>query len=110
MPGTVTIISVVLNAAQAFEFTARSVLSQDYSSIEWIVVDGGSTDATPDAIGKYKSRISCLISEPDKGIFDAMNKGLAKATGEWVNFMNAGDAFGLYRSVAVSVPSRASAG
>ncbi|MCK9423304.1 MAG: glycosyltransferase [Bacteroidales bacterium] len=71
----------------------ESIISQDYPDLEIIVVDGGSTDGTQEVIGHFADQIDYWVSEPDLGIFDAMNKGLARATGEWVNFMNAGDVF-----------------
>jgi glycosyltransferase involved in cell wall biosynthesis len=69
------------------------VLSQDYPAVEYVVIDGASTDGTLDVIRRYEDRLPVLRSEPDAGIYDAMNKGAALATGEWVIFMNAGDAF-----------------
>ena len=69
-----------------------SVLEQDYPNMEYLIIDGASTDGTLNIIKKYADRVT-FISEPDKGIYDAMNKGLRMAKGEWVNFMNAGDAF-----------------
>lgn len=86
-----SIITVVYNNVQHIEQTMLSVLNQTYPAIEYIVVDGGSTDGTLDVINKYKHRISKFISEKDKGIYDAMNKGLALASGEYVLFMNSGD-------------------
>ena len=70
-----------------------SVLGQTYSNIEYIVIDGGSTDGTVDEIKKYADRLAYWVSEPDKGIYDAMNKGIRQAHGKWINFMNAGDSF-----------------
>lgn len=89
----ITIITVCRNAAELIETTMLSVLNQKYGNIEYIIIDGASTDGTQDIVNKYSDRIAYFISEPDKGIYDAMNKGLSHATGEWVNFMNAGDAF-----------------
>ena len=86
-----TVITVVYNNARDIERTLLSVLNQTYANIEYIVIDGGSTDGTVDLIRIYKDRIAKLISEPDKGIYDAMNKGLAVATGDYVLFMNSGD-------------------
>lgn len=89
----ITVITVVYNAKNDLEKTILSVLSQTYPNIEYIIIDGGSTDGTLDIIKKYKSKITYWISEPDEGIYDAMNKGINLATGKWINFMNAGDIF-----------------
>lgn len=89
----VSVITVCFNAVHEIEKTIQSVLCQSYSEIEYIIIDGGSTDGTVDIIRKYTNRITYFMSEPDKGIYDAMNKGLKAATGEWVVFMNAGDTF-----------------
>ena len=86
-----TVITVVYNNARDIERTLLSVLNQTYANIEYIVIDGGSTDGTLDIIRIYKDRIAKLISEPDKGIYDAMNKGLNLAAGDYVLFMNSGD-------------------
>ena len=86
-----TVITVVYNNARDIERTLLSVSNQTYSNIEYIVIDGASTDGTLDIINNYKDRLSKIISEPDKGIYDAMNKGLALATGDYVLFMNSGD-------------------
>ena len=88
-----SIITVTYNAERWLERTILSVLSQSYPNIEYIIIDGGSTDGTVDIIKKYEERIAYWVSEPDKGIYDAMNKGIQKATGEWINFMNAGDVY-----------------
>jgi glycosyltransferase involved in cell wall biosynthesis len=90
---TLTVITVVYNNVQDVERTLLSVLSQTYKAIEYIIIDGASTDGTLEMIKKYEDRISKLISEKDKGIYDAMNKGLALATGDYVIFMNSGDEF-----------------
>lgn len=87
----VSIITVCFNSAASIERTILSVIRQDYANIEYIIIDGGSTDGTVDIIKKYESKIARWISEPDKGIYDAMNKGIDYATGDYVNFMNAGD-------------------
>ena len=89
----VSVITVCYNAVSTLEGTILSVLGQTHPDLEYIVIDGGSTDGTLDIIRRYASRIDYWISEPDKGIFDAMNKGLCRATGLWVSFMNAGDRF-----------------
>jgi glycosyltransferase involved in cell wall biosynthesis len=89
----VSVVTVVFNAEKYLEATICSVLGQDYPHLEYIVIDGGSTDGTLDIVRKYADRISCWRSEKDQGIYDAMNKGLRLATGAWISFMNAGDAF-----------------
>jgi hypothetical protein len=89
----VTVITVCRDAAGTLQATFDSVAAQDYPGIEHIVIDGGSTDGTVDVIRKNSSRLASWTSEPDGGIYEAMNKGLAKATGDWVIFLNADDAF-----------------
>lgn len=86
-----SIITVTYNAAQWIEKTIQNVLGQTYDNIEFIVIDGKSTDGTIDIIKRYASKISFWISDPDRGLYDAMNKGLKKATGDYVWFINAGD-------------------
>ncbi|MBB6111322.1 Glycosyltransferase involved in cell wall bisynthesis [Mucilaginibacter lappiensis] len=88
-----SVITIVYNNVRDIERTMLSVLGQTYSPIEYIIVDGLSTDGTLEVINTYQDRISKLISEKDKGIYDAMNKGLAVATGDYVIFMNSGDEF-----------------
>ena len=89
----ISIITVVRNSDKLLEGTILNVLSQNYENIEYIIIDGNSTDKTLDIIRKYEDKINYWISEPDKGIYDAMNKGISLASGEWLNFMNAGDEF-----------------
>jgi glycosyltransferase involved in cell wall biosynthesis len=89
----ISIITVCFNAAKTIERTINSVLSQSYPAIEYIIVDGASTDGTIEIIKKYTSKISKSISEKDNGIYDAMNKGIALATGDIVYFLNADDRF-----------------
>ena len=89
----ITVVTVCYNAVNELEKTMLSVLNQTYDNIEYIVIDGGSKDGTVDIIKKYADRLAYWVSEPDKGIYDAMNKGVKAATGEWINFMNAGDCF-----------------
>lgn len=91
MDKKISIITVVFNSKSALEKTIKSISEQKYKDIEYIVIDGGSTDGTVDIIKKYEKFIFVWISEPDKGIYDAMNKGLKKATGDYVWFLNAGD-------------------
>lgn len=88
-----SIVTVVYNAGATFEQTIVSVARQSFSDYEYIVVDGGSGDNTLDIANKHKGTITQLISEPDKGIYDAMNKGLRCATGQWLFFLGADDVF-----------------
>jgi glycosyltransferase involved in cell wall biosynthesis len=94
-----SIITSVFNDAPLLARTIESVRSQSGASIEYIVVDGGSTDGTVDVIKKYESQIDYWLSEPDKGIYDAWNKGLKLASGEWIAFLGAGD---VYKPDAIS--------
>ena len=86
-----SIITVTYNAGKVLEDTIQSVVFQTYRNVEYIIVDGGSTDNTLDVAHKYQERISKVISEPDKGLYDAMNKGIRMATGDYLCFLNAGD-------------------
>ena len=87
----VTVVTAVLNDAGHIEQTILSVISQTDIEIEYIIVDGGSKDGTLELIGKYKDKISLFISEPDRGVYDAMNKGIKYSTGDFVYFINSGD-------------------
>ncbi len=89
----ITVITVVLNEPTALEKTIYSVLEQTYVNIEFIIIDGGSSGPTLEVIKHFDDRIDCWTSAPNHGIFDAMNKGIDLATGEWINFLNAGDYF-----------------
>ncbi len=86
-----SIITVTYNAGKVLEDTIQSVVFQTYRNVEYIIVDGGSKDNTLEIAGKYRDRISKIISEPDKGLYDAMNKGIRLATGDYLCFLNAGD-------------------
>jgi glycosyltransferase involved in cell wall biosynthesis len=88
-----SVITIVYNNIRDIERTILSVLDQTYANIEYIIVDGLSNDGTVQVIEKYQHRVSKYISEKDKGIYDAMNKGLAMASGDYVIFMNSGDEF-----------------
>lgn len=87
----VSVITVCFNSAATIERTIQSVLSQDYPNLEYVIIDGGSKDHTLDIITQYKDRIHTVISEPDRGVYDGMNKGIALATGEWIHLLNSDD-------------------
>lgn len=88
-----SVITVTYNAAAVLEDTIQSVITQTYHHVEYIIVDGGSTDGTLDIVAQYRDRIATVVSEPDKGLYDAMNKGMRLATGDYLCFLNAGDSF-----------------
>lgn len=87
----VSIITPCLNSEKYLEQTIKSVVNQTYDNIEYIIIDGGSTDSTLDIIKKYEHFIAYWVSEPDKGLFDAMNKGISLATGELAGIINSDD-------------------
>ncbi len=95
----ITVITVVLNGEKTLEETIKSVISQTYPNVEYIIIDGGSTDGTLDIIKKYEDYIDYWVSEPDKGIYDAMNKGIVISFGEWLNMLNSGDLY--YNSMVI---------
>lgn len=86
-----TIVTVCYNAEKTIERTIKSVLGQSYPSIEYIIIDGASKDGTLQIVERYASRIHKVVSEPDKGLYDAMNKAIGLATGDYISFLNAGD-------------------
>ena len=88
-----SVITVTFNAAAYLEPTLQSVREQEYPHIEHLIIDGGSTDGTVDIILRYEAGLAFWVSEPDAGIYDAMNKGVRHASGDWVLFLNAGDRF-----------------
>jgi glycosyltransferase involved in cell wall biosynthesis len=91
-PGRVSIITAVYNAVPTLEECLLSVRRQSYPDVEHIVIDGGSTDGSVEILQRHSSQIAYWISEPDSGVFDAWNKGLSAATGEWIGFLGADDA------------------
>lgn len=86
-----SIITVTYNAGKVLEDTIQSVITQTYKNVEYIIVDGKSTDSTMDIVNRYREHIHTIVSEPDKGLYDAMNKGIDLATGDYLCFLNAGD-------------------
>ena len=86
-----SVITVVYNGAAHIEQTIKSVLDQGYPNVEYIIIDGGSTDGTQQIIQAYEQQLTYWVSEPDRGIYHAMNKGAQKATGTYISFLNADD-------------------
>lgn len=103
----VSIITVVRNDAPGLARTLASVAQQTYANRQWIVIDGGSTDDTLATLRQHEAAIDIWISEPDAGIYHAMNKGVALADGEWLLFMNAGDAFASTDALSAAVAATA---
>lgn len=95
----ITVITVVFNGEKYLEQTIQSVINQTYPNVEYIIIDGGSTDGTLDIIKKYEDYIDYWVSEKDKGIYDAMNKGVICSLGAYLNFMNSGDQFFIYTNI-----------
>lgn len=100
----ITVITVVLNGMQTIEKTILSVINQSYDKIEYIIIDGGSTDGTVDIIRKYAHSISYWESGPDGGIYDAWNKGIEAASGSWICFLGSDDFFWETVSLSRMVP------
>lgn len=90
---TFSVITVTYNAEAVVEDTIQSVIAQTYHHVEYIIVDGASTDGTLAIVERYRDRIARVVSEPDHGLYDAMNKGMRLATGDYLCFLNAGDSF-----------------
>jgi glycosyltransferase len=97
----ISVITVCFNSGKTIVDTLRSVAEQTWPHVEHLVIDGGSTDNTLDLIRNNAARVARLISEPDSGIYDAMNKGIALATGDWIGFLNADDVFASAESLAL---------
>jgi glycosyltransferase involved in cell wall biosynthesis len=92
-PPLISVVTVVRNNAEGIRATIESVVGQRFAGVEYIVIDGASTDGTLEIIREYADRITVIISEKDTGIYNAMNKGIRLAKGEYINFMNSGDVF-----------------
>ena len=95
-----SIITVNLNNLEGLKKTYESVVSQTFTDYEWLVIDGGSTDGSREFIEQHQDKFAYWCSEPDKGIYNAMNKGIVKAKGEYLNFMNSGDCFASVETLA----------
>jgi glycosyltransferase involved in cell wall biosynthesis len=102
----ITVITACLDAVRTVGATLRSVVSQDCPGLEYIVIDGGSTDGTLEVLERYRPFLAHLVSEPDKGIYDAFNKGLALATGEVIGILNADDQYAPWTLGTVAETSR----
>ena len=96
-----SIITINYNNKQGLQKTIDSVISQTYRDFEWIVIDGGSTDGSKELIEKYQKHITYWVSEPDKGVYNAMNKGIKVAKGEYLQFLNSGDYFVSQRTLSL---------
>ena len=105
----ISVITVCFNEPkEKIALTFDSISSQSYENTEWIVIDGGSQPETIEAINAYSAAIDKLVSEPDKGIYDAMNKGLSLASGDFVMFANVGDSFFCSETVSKAADFHAS--
>ena len=100
----ISIVTIVYNDLPGFQKTVKTVIDQDYKNIEYIVIDGGSTDGTEQAIKENEAHIDYWVSEPDKGIADAFNKGVLAANGDWIVLLNAADYFQHSGVVKLMVP------
>lgn len=89
----ISVVTVCFNSVDTVEDTIRSVLAQTHAEVEHVIIDGGSTDGTLDVLARYRDRIDTVVSEPDQGIYDAMNKGIRRATGQMVGCLNADDVY-----------------
>ena len=95
----ISVITAVYNNERHIESALKSVLSQTYANVEYIVIDGGSRDRTMDIVRRYQDRIHSITSEPDGGIYDALNKGISKATGDVIGFLHSDDIFASDRTL-----------
>lgn len=99
----ISVVTVCLNAAMTIERTIDSVLAQTYPKLDYLILDGGSTDGTLDILGRYGNRIT-FVSEPDRGMYDAMNKGIQRARGSWIHLLNADDWYVSADAISRAVP------
>lgn len=90
---SITVVTIVLNAARTIERTIKSVIAQNYPNLEYIIIDGGSTDGTLEIVDRYSNSINLILSERDSGIADAFNKGVVLSQGDWICILNADDWF-----------------
>jgi len=98
----ISVITVCFNAKVDLQRTLESVISQDYSDYEYIIVDGGSTDGTLEVVEKYRDRLNVVVSEPDHGIADAFNKGIRLSSGDIIGILSAGDLYDIGSLSAVA--------
>ena len=91
MQPKISIVTITFNSESTVEDTIKSVVSQDYPNLEYIIIDGGSKDGTLEIVDRYRDRIAKVVSEPDKGISDAFNKGIRNATGDIIGIINSDD-------------------
>lgn len=103
MQNKISVITVVFNDVAHIRETMESFFSQTWEEKEYIVIDGGSTDGTAEIVGQYADRLAYWCSEPDGGIYDAMNKGIGHATGDWINVLNSGDLYATPRSLELAI-------
>lgn len=101
---TVSVVTVCFNSVRTIERTIKSVVEQDYPKLEYIVIDGGSTDGTLEIVDQYRDRIAYSISEPDGGVYHAMNKGIRHATGDWIHLLNSDDFYASQDALQIAVP------
>jgi glycosyltransferase involved in cell wall biosynthesis len=99
----ISVVTVSFNSGKTIRRTIESVANQTYDRIEFIVVDGGSTDDTLSIVGEYADTVSRVISEPDQGIYDAMNKGIRAANGEWIHLLNSDDYYAASNAIESAV-------
>lgn len=99
----VSVVTITYNAERYLERTMQSVLEQSYPNVEYVIIDGASTDGTLDIVERYREGVDILVSEPDKGLYDAMNKAMQHLTGDYLVFMNAGDRFASAETLAAAM-------